>query len=398
MRCGRCGNDNDEVNRFCGMCGAPLAPATEVVGQSRAQAHPAAPAGNAVPRQATAERPAPVSVSDSVPKSEPAITGPSFLGLSTPGPAADRHDVRDPVLPSFRSLDYLLDDDEEPKRSWGKLFLFVVALALAVGFGYLRWKQGGFDWLTATKKPAAATPAPDAAQNPDSANSGTPASTAPPPAPTATAPPASGATTSPADSTAPQPTAQQNAAQPPAQSPAQNAPAQNAPPPAAAAPGSAGQNTTPDTSSQAKPDDSSAPADSAQPANPDSAPPAADTTPAPKAKTRKPAPTKPSATKAYDQVAEAERYIYARGPQQDCDRGLRLLKQAAQQSNPKAMVSMGALYSTGTCTPRDLPTAYRWFALALHQQPDNQAVQDDLKNLWDKMTQPERQLAIKLSQ
>ena len=24
MRCGRCGNENDEGNRFCGMCGATL--------------------------------------------------------------------------------------------------------------------------------------------------------------------------------------------------------------------------------------------------------------------------------------------------------------------------------------------------------------------------------------
>ena len=76
---------------------------------------------------------------------------------------------------------------------------------------------------------------------------------------------------------------------------------------------------------------------------------------------------------------------------------MRLLK-SAQTSNPKAMISLGALYSTGTCTPRDLPTAYRWFALALHQQPDNQGLQDDLKNIWAKMTPPERQLAIKLSQ
>jgi TPR repeat protein len=75
-----------------------------------------------------------------------------------------------------------------------------------------------------------------------------------------------------------------------------------------------------------------------------------------------------------------------------------LLKPAAQPSNPKAMISLGALYSTGTCTPRDLPTAYRWFALALHQQPNNQPLQDDLQKLWSQMTQPERQLAIKLSQ
>jgi TPR repeat protein len=84
--------------------------------------------------------------------------------------------------------------------------------------------------------------------------------------------------------------------------------------------------------------------------------------------------------------------------QQDCDRGLRLLKPAAAQSNAKAMIALGSLYSSGTCTPRDLPTAYRWFALALHKQPDNQPLQDDLQKLWTQMTQPERQLAIKLSQ
>jgi TPR repeat protein len=97
-------------------------------------------------------------------------------------------------------------------------------------------------------------------------------------------------------------------------------------------------------------------------------------------------------------VTEAERYIYGRGVRQDCDHGLRLMKPAAEQSNTKAMISLGALYSTGTCTPRDLPTAYRWFALALHKDPDNQALQDDLQKLWSQMTPPERQLAIKLSQ
>jgi TPR repeat protein len=83
---------------------------------------------------------------------------------------------------------------------------------------------------------------------------------------------------------------------------------------------------------------------------------------------------------------------------QDCDRGLRMLKSAADRSDAKAMVSLGGLYSAGTCTPRDLPTAYRWFALALHKQPDNQTLQDDLERLWSQMTQPERQLAIRLSQ
>jgi TPR repeat protein len=97
-------------------------------------------------------------------------------------------------------------------------------------------------------------------------------------------------------------------------------------------------------------------------------------------------------------VVEAQKYIYGKGARQDCDRGLRLLKPAADQSNPKAMIEMGALYSAGLCAPRDLPTAYRWFALALRKDPNNQAVQDDLQKLWGEMTQPERQLAIRLSQ
>jgi TPR repeat protein len=98
-------------------------------------------------------------------------------------------------------------------------------------------------------------------------------------------------------------------------------------------------------------------------------------------------------------VREAERYIYGRdGAAQDCDRGLRLLRPAAERSNPQAMITLGALYTTGVCTPRDLPTAYRWFALALRKQPENQPLQENLQRLWSQMTQPERQLAIKLSQ
>jgi TPR repeat protein len=98
-----------------------------------------------------------------------------------------------------------------------------------------------------------------------------------------------------------------------------------------------------------------------------------------------------------DTVTEAERYIYGRGVRQDCDHGLHVLKPVTQ-TNAKAMAALGSLYATGTCTPRDLPTAYRWYAMALHKDPDNQGLQSDLQKLWGQMTQPERQLAIKLSQ
>jgi hypothetical protein len=425
VRCGRCGNENTEENRFCGMCGAVLGANT----QAAAQAPGAVPAGQvagpvsgarqaAVPAQpvlvqsgpkqappaavpgptglgsAAERRSAPLSSSDAGPQTGPVIPGPSFLGLNRPatGAGGGRYadGERDALRPSS-SLDYLLEDEEEPRRGWGKLILVVVALALAVGFGYLHWKQGGFDWINGgDQKPAAAKQTAEAA--PGGADSGGTTAATTPDAGTpqaasgagGTAPATGDAASSPgstAPQTAPAPTA--------SQTPSQATPAQ-----------STASQTDPSqsTPSQTQPADPNLPAGSAaQPVTSDSdtQPPSAET---PEARVRKPSAAKPIAAKPVDQVAEAERYIYGRGVRQDCDHGLRLLKPAAEQSNPKAMISLGALYSTGTCTPRDLPTAYRWFALALHKQPDNQALQDDLQKLWSQMTQPEHQLAIKLSQ
>jgi hypothetical protein len=407
LRCGRCGNDNAGANRFCGMCGAPLVEKPQPAGQSPSAvsvSNIAPPASKSATQSSpvaiksfdpipTQPLPPPVAPSHLEPRREPAITGPSFLGLNVA--RQDSSAGYAPQQGSSSSLDYLLDDEEEPKGGAGKLIL-VVALALAVGFGYLRWKRGGFEWLTGEdKKAAVTTPTPESAQNaPDSV--GAPAKTStpdsPPPAPAASAP----VTPVPTDGTASNP---------------ENLPSTNASSPPAA-PQSAPPGATPDANSPASPAVTpNAPSRTAD-ASPSSDSDASDSgqqsdeeeLPAPaKAITRKPSTAKPSAARPVaampnNSVAEAERYIYGRGVGQDCDRGLRLLKPSAQQSNPNAMISLGALYSTGTCTPRDLPTAYRWFALALHKQPDNQALQNDLQKLWTQMTQPERQLAIKLSQ
>ena len=421
MRCGRCGNENDTTNRFCGMCGASLVstpqaasqfptPAENVAAPSQAAVPlPPAPvqsaprhaveatlAGPAGVSSATAERrPAPLRSevrpevrSEVRPSAGPVITGHSFLGLSTPGPAAGRHAEHDPLRPSS-NLDYLLEDEEEPKRGSGKLILFVVALGLAVGFGYLHWKQGGFDWLnTGDKKSAAAKPTANAAQSPDSGSATGPAT------PGGSAPAAGASDTGMAPATG---GATAGAVEPAAGQviPPQTTPqAQVQAPPAQTASSQAG-------TAQTQPSDPNLPTASApQPAASDAdkqTPPTA-LPPEPKAPPRKPSPARVEAAKPVDPVTEAERYIYGRGVRQDCDHGLRLMKPAAEQSNTKAMISLGALYSTGTCTPRDLPTAYRWFALALHKDPDNQALQDDLQKLWSQMTPPERQLAIKLSQ
>lgn len=348
---------------------------------------------------------------------DPVISGPSFLGLNKPAAPRmpepleeDRH-----VLASLDSrdryssnLNYLLQDEEEPKRGWGKLLAIVVALALVGGFGYLRWKQGGFDWLLKgqkTEQTAEATPGTADGSKTDAGSvSGTnqPAgATSPigatPPGTTGAAAPAPANATG----TAPASTVPATTAAPASTSPAPGTDA--GVPPDTAAPAnnardSAGQgNSISPSSGENSPDTGSD--TNATSANP--APNASNSETTPSAK---PAPSvkkirepKPTPVTPIDPTAEAESYIYGRGVPQDCDRGLRLLKPAAAH-NVKAMIALGSLYSSGTCAPRDLPTAYRYYAMALHQQPDNQPVQNDLQNIWAKMTQPERQLAIKLSQ
>jgi hypothetical protein len=426
VRCAICGNENAETNYFCGMCGAaltekkprPVQPSAQVPA-APAPAAPAAPrpeppAAPPVQRQTAPPLRTTIPALDRAPAnshreqtSEPVITGPSFLGLNAPAPRSGTRDsardhslspgshAHDHLQHSSGNLDYLLDDDEEqPKGGWGKLIVVLVALLLALGFGYLRWRQGGFDWLTGRKNPAVVAPATSAPQGSSSGDStSTPTPSTPNPATDAAATPAAttpGQTTQPAvDPSTPATTSGSGA--PVATSPDSTAPQTN--PPANAV---QTQTSPAQPPSDSHPSDSNAGADSApstaQPSDSDS-----ETRPS-QAKAPKPRQTKPSPAKPIDTVNVAERYIYGRGTRQDCDQGLRLLKPAAVQSNTKAMISLATLYTTGTCTPRDLPTAYRWFALALHKEPDNQALQGDLQKLWSQMTPPERQLAIKLSQ
>jgi hypothetical protein len=397
LRCSRCGNENSEQNRFCGMCGGSLlatAPAKPAEPQSvSVAATPTAPRAVTGPAQGP---PRPVGESSS------SISGPSFLGLNDPAPGRGAPRKRaslsiDPHSTPGSNLDYLLDE-EEPRHHWGigKILLILIAFGLAAGFGYLRFKNQGLAWLNPSKKPSAAqtSTAPDTTTTPPPSPGSTPDSQ-PLPQPNVAAPP------QPTTAAPSNPPSSSSAATPAPVTPAPSTPAPS---------DTAKPSEAPDATS----DQAAAPADSdkaASPTDKDSSP-AKDTTldnppaaskpvekpkPAPKA----PAP-KPSAASrpvpAYDPVAEAQKYLYGRGAPQDCDRGLRLLRPPANQAQPKAMIEMGALYSAGLCTPRDLPTAYRWFAMALRKDPENTAVQADLQKLWGEMTQPERQLAIKLTQ
>jgi hypothetical protein len=312
------------------------------------------------------------------------ISGPSFLGLNQPAPKTSS---------GSGNLDYLLqDEDEEPKSGGaGKYVLILFALILAAGLGYLRWRGQGFGWLgsSASTPAAATTPAADGSDS----NAGTPSTPA-----ASNAAPAAG--TSPANAPTTGGTPANSSIQP-------NPPTANS---SAVASGNAAIQPAPDSSAAAASPAPSAAAPSAA-ANPDdSASASADqakedqpTADQPKTAPAKRKPSasvepKPVAAPPVDSIAEAQRYLYGKGVPQNCDRGLRMLKPQAERANSKAMIEMGALYSAGLCTPRDLPTAYRWFAMALRKDPNNQAVQTDLEKLWGEMTQPERQLAMKLSQ
>jgi hypothetical protein len=394
LRCTRCGNENPGTNRFCGMCGAVLLPAPATPPQSTAVAPkppvsaPAPP--REIPRPTLDTRPV-----ARIPEPEPVISGPSFLGLNRPAASSSAGRASLSIDPhtasASRDVGYLLDDEEPVRGGSGKYVFMLVALLLAAGLGYLRWKNHNFDFLTpgASKAPATVQPA----DTPDSAAS-TPSGNPTPSASTPPSTPLSGdAGTTPAQDAGPAP------ANPAANPPASNAaPAATTPSTAAKDPTASGTAPAPSTASAAvKP--SSSKDDSDDSDTPDTGT-AAKPQPAPSEASAKPAATKPTAAvrPSEDPVTEAQKYLYGRGVRQDCEQGLRLLKPAANRANPKAMIEMGALYSAGLCTPRDLPTAYRWFAMALHKDPDNQSVQNDLQKLWGEMTQPERQLAIKLSQ
>ena len=95
---------------------------------------------------------------------------------------------------------------------------------------------------------------------------------------------------------------------------------------------------------------------------------------------------------------KGEAYLYGRGAPENCDEAVKYLKAASAKSNAKARSAFGTMYATGHCVPRDLPTSYLWFALALRVDPNNQILEKDLNAVWNQMTPPERQMATRMKQ
>lgn len=386
MRCKHCGTENPGIHRFCGMCGKALeddsAP-EESLSPSSTVEEPQSPEPSRSP-QPDAPTPA------------PAYTG-GLFNLGAPNDAPSRN------------LDYLLEDDE-PRSRKGLILIGLVAVVLAVGLGWVRFQHGGLPGLGKPSAPTSptSTPAPEAPPTPSSAttpadstastpNSGSqPGNSAPGASPTGTAPATATGSASVTNGQAPS----SSTTTPPAADAGPTSPAATVPPSNPPAPDSG--DATPGTGKVAAPQ-------SSQPSNPSpSTPPDAvpepPATPPVKASVpavEKPArPAKPTPAKGppQDSVALGEKYLYGRGVPQNCDKGLSYVKPAAEKSNNKAMITMGALYATGHCLSRDLPTAYRYFALALRQDPENGALKQNAEMVWGQMTQSERQLAIRMTQ
>lgn len=332
--CPRCGSENPFENQFCGKCGIPLL-------QPKPAEQPVAAAGANGSQH-------PVSRAEPDVETDQNLHGPSFLGLSD-----------EPDLSS-----YLLDEEASVSH-WG-LYLFLVVLAVAAGLVWWQTRHGGLDRShlativqqarskIGQEKQEAAAVAPNAnpaaAENSGVANASTGASNAGSAAPNGTASPA--------------------IAPPPSAADIQKAAEKQHVPPAALS----------QTTVTAKPPSA--------PAKPQPKPrPAADT----------------SADSSADAqnaalLSSAQKYLYGQGVPQSCDRALSYLRQAVDGGSAKAKSTLGGMYATGHCVPLDRAVAYKWFALALRQSPNNSYLSHDLEMLWNQMTPAQKQLAIRMTQ
>src|SRR5207248_7319288 len=79
------------------------------------------------------------------------ISGPSFLGLGSESPKGG-------YAETSRDLNYLFDEDEQPRRSYGRVIGILLVLAVLGGLGYLQYKRSGGSWTPPWAKGPAQTP------------------------------------------------------------------------------------------------------------------------------------------------------------------------------------------------------------------------------------------------
>lgn len=360
MICPNCGEENSSAFRFCGMCGTtlesqPPAPSpevtatarvpTRVVETRRSEPRHAPVLSNALPQPA---RPQPT-------KTVAAIAGPSLLGLGQD--SGTQPDVETLRQKSFSGVDSFLEPEEQTASGRRVLLLLVLLIALgaAAWWTYSNYQGATRAARSGTSNPAAAKAAPETpVARPD-------APSTPSASPLANSSQPTGAQVPPQQEAV---SALPKASNPPAA--AQPSPKQNLPvaPPKPVVQVNAARSK----------------AEHAE-------------TPAPAAKA--PAGIADSGDADY---RKGEAFLYGRGVAENCDEAVKFLKAASARQNAKARSTFGTMYATGHCVPRDLPTSYAWFALALHVDPNNQILEKDLTAIWNQMTPPERETATKSKQ
>ncbi len=340
MICPKCREVNSANFRFCGMCGTLL----ETRPETRRPA--GAPVPNLPNVTNSPEQPRPAVVEGAprpADRQVPPISGSSLLGLNQPGTVQpSMESLREK---SFSGLDSFFEP-EQPKGGGRRVLLLVVLLAALGGAGW--WTYTNYLGATESRKPEAATSS--ASEVPAEKPTVNPTTSAPAPATDA---------------------GSSQTVVPPAR-------VQTAPAPARKTADATAKPEVPrialgDKSAE-KPRPSAASAKSQQ--LPESA-----------------APETGDAA-----FRKGEAYLYGRGVPENCDEAVKNLKAASAKSSAKARSAFGTMYATGHCVPRDLPTSYLWFALALRVDPNNQILEKDLSAVWNQMTPPERQMATRMKQ
>jgi len=348
VHCAHCGYDNSPEYRFCGMCGASLAHPTAAIQTTTAKE---------APLPANGER----GNGDNV-------HGPSFLGLA-----------EDPKV----EFHYLYED-EQPRSHVGAVVFLLLILGAAGYLGW-QWKHGGFPFnrqmassSTGGGQPSASPSEVAPAQTQDQETH-------------IDKPMTGGAGTVQPLPPEPQQQSQQQKTQ------AADSGSKPEGPPAKTDKDLSAAGTAPADESA-----STEKADKTAEDNEASAPPTPAKTKAPKqASVRTPvakAAPQPATSPDANLEVTGERYLYGNGMPQNCTRAESSLRTAATHGNSKAQTVLGTMYATGHCVGRDLPTAYRWFARALHQEPQNSRISADLQVLWRQMSPQEKQLATSSAQ
>jgi hypothetical protein len=331
------------------------------------------------------------------------VGGPSFLGLSEPAPS--------------KGVEYLLEDEESDHAGRRRMYAAFLLLLIACAVVFWRWRGGEFAWVkrfVATQSGST----PPVQSNPSMTN-GPPVGQGASSPPTPSMPMASSGTETNSSSTPPPPPSEESHMVNPDEAsskresqPAEkkaNAPSekQNANTDRAASNRETGDQTPSDQAADQassanqtartdhpEGDDTSAPADAPTQAPVGAKPAPAAPTKTPNAATPQPAPA-PTSSADDALVATGEKYLYGDGTAENCTLAEKNLRAAAAHSNTRALSMLGAMYATGHCANRDLPTAYKYFAKALHQDPSNGRIQRDLEVLWRQMNANERQAATR---